>query len=89
MGFFPCHPSDAHKIHDTSRFWTDWYKIKWVDPTNKTSFDYGQALLVRLDRKPDVKKYCRFSDTILLNSPDTILAGSFNFRLKAHGILAN
>ena len=89
MDFFRCHLNDAHKTHNTSRFWPDWYKIKWVDRANKTLFDYGQALLVRPDRKHDIKKCCRFSDTILLNSSDTMLAGSFNFRLKVHGISEN
>ena len=78
-----------HKSHDIARWWPDWYEIEWVDKKEKTSFDYGRAVLVRPNRKPDIKKHCRFCDTLLLTSGDTLLAGPFNFSDKSHGVRAN
>ena len=44
--FFRCHPDNMHKLHDISRWWPDWYEIMWEDKTTKTSFNYGQIVLV-------------------------------------------
>ena len=88
VAFFRCHPDDMHKSHDTARWWPDWYEIVSVDKTTKTSFDYGQAVLVRPNRKPDITKHCRFCDTISLPSNDILLVGPFNFAAKNYDVRA-
>ena len=60
-----------------------------MDKKTKTSFNYGQAVLVRPNRKPDTKKHCQFCDTLPLPSVDTLLVGPFDFSSKSHGVSAN
>ena len=87
--FFRCHPDDMHKPHNIARWCPVWYEIAWVDKVKKTSFDYGHAVLVRPNRKPDTNKFCRFGDTVSLSSPDILLAGPFDFAPKIHGVRAH
>ena len=42
---FRRHSNDIHNTDNKSRYWSDWYKTKWVDDV-KTSVDYGRPVLV-------------------------------------------
>ena len=76
------------KKDNKSRFWLDWYEIKWADK-EKSCWDYGRPILVQPNRKPYTIKHSQFSDTIEFGEVTRMLVGPFDFTKKATGIAAN
>ena len=77
------HPSDEKKKDDVSRYWPDWYKIKWVDKET-SCFDYDRPVLTRPNKTPNEKTHCQFSDTIDFNNDHKLLVGPFEFAPKSN-----
>ena len=70
------HPSHYTLCDDEARWWPSWYEFV-SDKDNVLV--YGARLLFGPTRKPDLKKYTLWTDSIHLTDPSCFLYGPFDF----------
>ena len=78
--FLSRHPSDNTLCDDAARWWPLWYEYV-LDKNNVPV--YGARILFGPTRKPDLKKYILWTDSIHLTDPSCFLHGRFSFDTRS------
>ena len=61
--FLSRHPDDNHLCDDAARWWPEWHEYSMNDENISV---YGSRMLFKPNRKPDLKKYMLWSDSVHL-----------------------
>ena len=84
--FVSRHPSDNTLCNDAARWWQLWYEYV-LDKNNVPV--YGARILFEPTRKPDLKKYVLWTDSIHLTDSSYFLHEPLNFDTRSDVIKPN
>ena len=76
VNFLARHPDDTHLCDDKARWWPEWHEYK-LDSNNIPV--YGARVLFSPKRKPNLKKYMLWSDSVTLTDSNYFIHGPFNY----------
>ena len=83
--FLSRHPDDNHLCDDAARWWPEWHEYSMNDENIPV---YGSRMLFKPNRKPDLKKYMLWSDSVHLNDSSCFIHGPFNFDSRSDVVSA-
>ena len=83
--FLSRHPDDNHLCDDVARWWPEWHEYSMNDENIPV---YGSRMLFKPNRKPDLKKYMLWSDSVHLTDSSCFIHGPFNFDSRSDVVSA-
>ena len=73
--FLSRHPDDNHLCDDVSRWWPEWHEYSMNDENIPV---YGSRMLLKPNRKTDLKKYMLWSNSVHLTDSSCFIYEPFN-----------